>query len=241
MKLSSQDTQNLQNILTTCALVGIESILFEEGKVRGATESNTCIMISDTGIPAFSQKIGLSKISSLKQRLDAFVGNSSLIIDAKESDKGEISSLDISAGKNKVQFRCTSTRIIKPPKGVNDPTAFKISATKDEMKMILNAVKVMSAEKVEIVIKKGGEVSFSLADTNNDIFLVVLENQAKKVSEEDLDSVVHYYDASVFASVIRNTSDAEVLSIGGAGTIRVKVNGHELILMARVNDDEMED
>ena len=241
MKLTAQDITSLNNILTTCAVGGVESIIIEDGYVRGVNEARTFVIISNHEVPKLPQKIGLSRLTSLKQRLELFSGNSATIIDAKESDRGEISSLDISAGRNKVQYRCTSTMLIKAPKSINDEATHKVFISKDELKLVLNAVKVMGGKTVQLVIKKDRTVSIIANDATNDAFTAVLDTPAEFV-DEDQDSVVHYYHADIFLAVLR-TSDFDItaLQVGAAGTLTAAVNGHRVVIMPKVNDDSEEE
>lgn len=240
MKLSAQDTTNLMNILSTCAIGDIQSVIVEDNFVRGINESKTCVIISDFNVPKFPQKIGLSRLSSLKQRLDLFLNKSDIVIDAKESDRGEINSLDISAGKNKVQFRCTSSMLIKAPKFINDEAAVRVFVEKDELKMILNAIKVMGGKKVLIAIKKDCSVSFQISDATNDNFSSAINTPAERISKEDMDSVAHYYPADVFFAIFKNQAeefDAIVFDVGAVGTIKVRLNGHQLTILPQINED----
>lgn len=243
MKLTPQDTANLSSILTTCLLGGIDSIAIEDGFVRGLAENRSFAIISNFNVPKFPQSMGLTRIASLKQRLELFVNNSATVIEAKESDRGTISFLDISAGRSKVQFRCTSTSLIKAPKVINDEPAFKIFATKEELKMVLNAIKVMGSKDVQLVIKKDRSVSFSLPDSSNDIFSSGLETQAELLGEES-DSVVHYYPSDIFLAIMRANADANDLvafTVGGVGTIRSEVNGHSVAIFSKIDADSQDE
>jgi hypothetical protein len=242
MKLTAEDTQRLLNVITTCAVGGIESIVIEDGFVRGANPDKTFAIISDHEVPKFPQKIGISRINSLKSRIDLFSDNPNTVIEAKESERGEISSIEISAGRNKAQFRCTSTMLIKAPKSINDEEVHGIILNKAELKIVLNALKVMGAKTVQLIIKKEGNVTVGVADENNDLFSAALETPAQLKDGKEADSVVHYYHAPIFHSVVRTLSDAEVAGfiVGESGTLRTKINGHDVIVLPKINDSEEE-
>lgn len=243
MKLTAQDTANLSSILSTCLLGGIESIVIEDGYVRGLSENKTFAIISNFNIPKFPCRIGLARIASLKQRLELFVNNAATVIEAKESERGDISTLDISAGRSKVQFRCTSPMLIKAPKTINDEEAFKIFASREELKMVLNAVKVMGGKDVQLVIKKDRSVSFSLSDASNDVFNSSLETPCELLGEEQ-DSVVHYYHSDIFLAVMRagiEANDSVVFTVGEVGTIRSEVNGHSVVMFSKIDVDSQDE
>jgi hypothetical protein len=238
MKLSAQDTQFLQSILATCAALDIDSIIIDEGKVRGINAPKSAALISAFNIPSFPQKIGLSHLGSLKSRLDLFAGNAATVIDAKETDRGEINSLDISAGRSKVQFRCTSAILIKAPKVINDEPAFSLFITKSENKMLLDAIRVMGAKRIVLTVRKDRAVAFELSDASNNAFKIDLETPCERLGEET-DSVVHYYEAGVFAAVLKNNGEQDTsLEVGEAGSVKISVNGHSITLLSVIDADE---
>ena len=238
MKLSAQDTANLNAILSTAAIGGIESIIIEDGVVRGVNEARTFVIISDYNVPAFPQKIGLSRLSSLRNRLGLFATQGAAI-EARETERGEINALEISAGRSKVQYRCTATALIKAPRSINDEAIYNVFISKNELKLILDAVKVMTAKTVQLIIKKDRVATFRIADETNDVFESVLETPAEVISGDDMDSVVHNFHADIFHAVMRtNEQDNATIVIGAAGTIRTSINGHEVVVMPKVGEDE---
>jgi hypothetical protein len=236
MKLTAEDTTNLLNILNTCGIGGVESIIIDSGKVRGVNESRSFVVLSDNNVPSLPQKVGLSRLSALKQRLEMF-GDGALI-EAVESDRGEISAFNISAGRNKVQFRCTATMLIKAPSAINDQTEFRVFLNKAEVMLLLNGIKTMGGKTVQLTIKADRSVLFVTQDATNDKFESVLETKAVCVGDSD-DSYTVYYHADVFHSALnanRNSDLVEVL-IGQAGTMVIPVNGHDTVVMPKVNED----
>ena len=234
MKLTTTDTNHLSTILSTSAICGIESIIIEDGIIRGINEARSCVIISNNKVPSFPQKLGLSRLNSLRQRMEMF--SSDVDIVAKETDRGEISSLEISSGRSKVQYRCTSTALIKAPKSVRDESLHTIKFSKDELKLVLNAVKIMSAKTVQIIIKKDNLVSVRIADSTNDAFETVLESSA--ITNNETDSVVHNYHADIFNSVLRTHTDGVSIIIGISGTITTCINEHNVVILPKVGEDE---
>ena len=235
MKLHSADVANLSTVLNLCQIGGVDAIIFEDGKVRGMNDERSFVIISDLDIPKLPAKMGVTRLNSLKQRLDMFNGTRP-DIDAQENDRGEIAVLNISAGKSKVQFRCTSTSLIKAPKVINDTEMYNITISKEELKVILNAVKVMNSKTLQVTIRKSGEVSVGLSDDANDIFNIDLEHKAETLETE---SAVYYYFAEIFSSVMRHNLNNDLTSaaIGEMGTIRTQLHGHQVILMPKINDE----
>lgn len=240
MKLSNTDIQNLYDTIVTCALGDIDDILIDGGVIRGVSADRACLIISDYNVPAFTQKVGLSRLSKLRQRLDLFMtggkAENGVTLEAKESERGEITQLEIACGKDRLQYRCTSTSNIRAPKSVNDEPAFLIAINKKQLALVLNALRVMGSGRLVLSIKVDGTVTFQVTDSNNDSFVLVNETPAEKLGEQE-ESVVHYYSSDVFASVVRAAGEEVALSVGAMGSITILVNGHPLTLLPQIGDD----
>jgi hypothetical protein len=242
MKLSRADAVNLNNLLATVALGGIDAIVIENGLASGLNNKNA-VFISDNDIPSFGQKIGLSRLNLLRQRLDLLVNNPDVTIDAKESERGEIVQLEIVAGKSKIQFRCTSTALIKAPKKLNDEPVAKIKVKKDQLQLVLNSIKVMGAKQITLSIKKDGKVFFDTADSNNDRMTIELDDQVERledIHEDDLETLVHYYNTDILSTLFRTaqTDDGVSFTVGGAGTINLLVHGHPMYVFSQIDGDD---
>lgn len=237
MKLSNQEVQQLTNILNTCLIGGVETLIIEDGKVRAVNESKTFAIISDHQVPKLPKKMGLSRISALKSRMDLFAGN--VVIDANDNSREEISFLDISSGKSKVQFRCTSTALIKAPSSINDSAELTVFLDKSEMKLILDAVRVMSAKLVNFSFKDKGVVTVQIKDSSNECFTINLNSPFSLVSGENVLEDVNYSSDVLSAVIKKNMEDISTLSlsIGGRGTLTTRVSGHTVVLLPQVGDN----
>lgn len=239
MKLSSQNLAQLKNIFSACSVGSIESIILDGAKVRGLNEDRTFAILSDVDVPELPQKMGIGSINSLRQVMELFSSNDKAEITAKESDRGEISSIEISAGRTKGQFRCTSTVLIKAPTSINDVDAFGLSITKEEAKFIINATRVSGTKTVQVVIKKDGDVSFIVNDVSNDALSITLESPVHRYV--DSDSVVFYYHSAVIVSLLKEIigyADDVGLIIGESGSAKTVVHGHTVYLLPKVEDTE---
>ena len=232
MKLSTKSVIQLEAILQTAVIGGIDALIFEDGAARGMNADKSFAMIANDNIPELPQKMGLSKISSLLSRMALF--KSDMNIDVKESERGEISVIEISSGKNKVQFRCTSTILIKAPKSINDTLGCKVMLTKQESKTLLDAIRVMGAKTASLTIMKNGTTRFNLLDDSHNDFTLVLEQESVRE-----DTVVFPYKTDVLVSLIRNKSELNeiVLDIGEMGTIKTDINGYSVTVIPEISED----
>lgn len=238
MKLNQTDVNKLKVLIELCAVGNIESFLIDEnGYARGVNEDRTVGFISNQNIPNLSQKIGISRVSNLRQKIALFESLSDVTFNATETDRGEISSLEIAAGRNKVSYRCTSTMLIKAPKTFNDTPLFIVSMTNDEFKFIHNGIRMMGAKRIQLIIKKSGEVSFVAADSANDSFSSVL-NTPVECTESEFDTSVFYYRTDALIPVLKALSGEIVFSVGAGGSVGTEISGHTVCVMPAVADDD---
>lgn len=240
MKLNQESIDNLQAILITCGLANIDQILIADGFVRGVNEARTCAIISDNAVPNIpDQKLGLSRLSALRSRLDLFAGKE-FSVEVKDNGRGDVSQLEMVAGKNKVQFRCTASSLFKTPSAINDTPTHIVTFTKEDIALIMNGIKVMGAKTFCLVIKQNAEGCFvrvEAQDTNHDVFNTELKNEAVPIEEDGEGSYAHYYATDVFSSLIKAAGDEPSVTIGEAGTMVVLVNGHALTILPQVGEE----
>jgi len=233
MKLSPESISNLDKLLSTCAIVDIDAIIIEEGTVRGVNEDKSCVIISSVGVPELPEglKMGLSRLGTLNARIGLFKNDPQTVIDMKENERQEITSLEISSPSAKVQFRCTSTALIKAPKKINDTVKFTLEIDRDQVPLILAGAKSMGAKKAVIASKKDGTF-FEFTDTNQDTFSI-------RVGESMDQVFAHHYLAGVFLPLLRaviNNEGAILLNIGEIGTLNITVNGYPLTVLPQVQE-----
>ena len=237
MKLSPIDIAALRVILTTCNSADIDAVIIEDGVIRGINEARTCAIISSVNVPNLgNQKMGMTRLSALKARLD-LLGDGAAV-DAKETDRGEISQLEMSSGKNRAQYRCTSSALIKAPKSINDTPVYAVQINKEQLQLVFYGLRVYGAKTVCVAIRKDGVTSIEAKDTNNDVFSVTLDTVAEMVGGDGADSVANYYAADVFSALLKAPQDAVSIIIGAAGTLTVTVNEHCMTVLPQVTGDE---
>lgn len=230
MKLTKEEATNFYRILNTAAIGGIDAVVFQASNIGVASgmREGSCAIISRINVPPLPQKMGLTRLPTLKKRLDLLIGSEDFSISPKESERGEIVQLEMQAGKTKTQYRCTASAAIKAPAQIGDGVFIGIlTVNKEELAMILNGIKAMSAEQVVLVIKQDGTVFFEATDSN-DKFTVELE---KQIEREEGDSAVFYYKTDIFDKLLR-------AAIGGDESLSIAVE-ETGILQFGLNDCEM--
>jgi hypothetical protein len=239
MKLTEKEASQFYNIISTCVQAGIEEIVFQDKTICAASAMRLgyCGIIVRNEVPPLPQKMGLTRLSTLKKRLDLLVGNN-LEITPKESERGEIVQLGMVAGKTKTQYRCTSSITLKAPSEISDGGLTGLmTIKKEELSMVLSAIRAFGAKEVIMIIKAEGTVTFEVTDST-DRFSVELEAPIDRVSEDAPNSAVFYYVPDIFSNLLRaaiGTSDSLSAAVGISGTIQFELNNCEMSLFAQID------
>lgn len=233
MILTSEDVQELKNILLACKIADIDSVVLYEGEARGAKLSLDTAIISNTNF-SFSKdlRIGIGRVLELEKRLSIFT--SEINVEGKCNDV-DISLLTLSSGRTKVQFRCTSVSLMKYPKRSDDVPFAVITLGKDEVIQISKGSKLLQAETIILEIKNG-IVILNCSDSGSDRFSIELLKPAEFVN--DLEDTFKTYLGKLFISIIDGASkdnEEVTLILGEAGSLTSIIRGHTILLQPRID------
>ena len=238
MKLTKEEAGSFYRILNTANIGGIESLVFQNKDIGVASgmREGSCAIIARIGVPPLPQKMGITRIPTLKKRLDLLIDHNEFAITPKESERGEIVQLDMQAGKTKTQYRCTAAVAIKAPAQIGEGTFIGIlTVNKSELAMILNGIRAMGADQIILVIKQDGTVFLESSDAN-DKFTIELENKIERT--EDSDSAVFYYKTDIFDKLLRaaiGTEDSLSIAVEETGILQFGLNDCEMSIFAQID------
>jgi hypothetical protein len=243
MKLSKNEAIQLRNIVNTAVMGGIETLVFQAKSIGVASgmRQGSCAIIARKDVPQLEQKMCITRLSTFRRRLDLLADSDSFEINTKESERGEITQVDISAGKAKTNYRCTSSALVKVPANVDDGgTIGLVTMTKEELALVINGIKTMSAPRVMLILKSDGQVAFESSD-ENDRFTVELEASIVTADEEATkQSSVFYYDSKVFESLLKasiGSASTLAFTVGIGGTIQFELNNCEMSIFAQIDGE----
>lgn len=241
MKMTVADVEQLRSAFAVCRTADLDSVVVTENMVRGLATNSKRALISPVNLSFDSAlKIGIGRIGELEKRLAIF-GTDTPTAEGKLNDSGEVAVLELISTnrKTKVQFRCTSERVIKYPKANDDEPVASFSASKDEIGQIARAVKTLGAEFLTIAIGRDSSVRFECSSPTNESFVTVLEKEA--VFENGQQAIVHIYEGDRFASVLdaaaREVKDVEIV-LGEFGSLTLSIKGHVLVIMPEANQED---
>lgn len=240
MKLTKEEAKQFYNFISTAVQGGVDAVVFQskEHQVASGINEGATAIIAREGVPGLPQKMGLTRLPMLKKRLDLLVNNDEFEISLKESERGEIVMIEMQAGKTKTQYRCSAAAAISSPAEISDGGVLGIlTVNKDELSMVLNGIKAMSATQIILIVKSDGVCSFECTDAN-DKFNVELNNPVERVDgDEDADSAVFYYETGIFEKLLRSAigvGDKVALAVGISGTLQFDLNACEMSIFAQI-------
>lgn len=238
MNLTNNDVEQLRAAFQICRVAGIDAVVVTDNQIRGVTPSTKMAVISQASFSFDSTiKIGIGRISEFEKRLNIFAG--AVEADGKLNDSNEVSVLTFGAGRSKVQYRCTSERMIKYPKSNEDEVVATITAKKVEVQQIARAVKTLGAEQLTLAIGRNGSVRFECSSPTNEMFSTELE--ATVHFENDPQGIVHIYEGDRFATVLDAAArDAEEVTIvvGEFGSSTMSIKGHTVVALPEANQED---
>lgn len=238
MKLSTDAINNLNLLIQTTFLAGISKLIIDSNKICGINDQQTVAIITSNNVPDFQgKKIGISRLNMLDARMNLVKSVGDLNIDATESNNGqEISILDISSGKTKAQFRCSSMDNVKGvPKNIADNLVWEIQISNKLLPTLNQGFTAMSSENIIIASKDGKNVSFEYVDSNKDIFTMDGDGDIKWIGDGDAQSsFCQKYPTKAFLSLLKEiskTSDTITMKIGAGGILQLMVNGFDFFVI----------
>lgn len=239
MKMTSADVENLRAAFSIARTAGIDAVVITGGLVRGIAPTAKMALISPANV-SFDEsfKIGIGRIAELEKRLMVFQG-SELTIEGKTNDANDVSVLTIMAGKTKLQFRCTAEKLIKYPKGNEDPEVATLTLNRIEVQQLARAVKTLQAETLTLAIGRDMVVKFECSSPTNEAFATELATVAD--FKDDPQAIVHIYEGDRLATVLdaaaRDSEEVRIV-VGEFGSLTLTIKGHTLVALPEANQED---
>lgn len=230
LKLDTASTDALHGALKAAKLLGVEAVALEDGVISGITEASEAAYIAPLGILPPGVVLGIARVSELEKRLSLFEKDATM--ELLVSDNHDVLSITTSAGRSKVQFRCSRAKLIQHPKRLEDEAAFSISLSKEEAQFLVKGIKALGGETATVRVSPGGKVTVESADATNDVFTHELEAAAVQLSE--LNSAAQVYRSALLVTIISAliSEEGNLLKLGAdIGSLSVPAKGGDIIIL----------
>jgi hypothetical protein len=240
MKLTSDDVKGLIAAIDACMVGGVKDVIVDEGYIYGTHPNRAFALISNFNIPNLGQKAGFSEIGLLRNILDSKDGD--VAVETEETDRGEIRTVIAKRGRAKLEYRCTSTSLLKPARKFNDEVYVTLEIDKAGMAEIMRLASLVKPSKITLSVKANGAVSFQGTGAGGNNFVYDIEAKAKFTDEDDKTTVVFHYIPDVFSSIMKEMNslyDTYNLGVGELGTISGQLSGHNFIMLPFIEEDDL--
>lgn len=245
MKLTPESINQLELLLSAASMVKIDNVIIEDGVIRGIDSDKSVVVISENSVPDLEgNRIGLTRLDDLSKRIQLTKNNADFAIECIESDRkaGDISHLQITSAKTKIQFRTANPENIKAPKGLNDKQVWMVVVPKEDVVAVTQAANTMGSDEIIITAKQNGEVHFEFLDEVTQDSLSHQFATSATWIPTDVDSpsksFVHYYRTKSLLPLMRAAAalgDVPLI-IGEKGMLWITVNGYDFTLIPRIGN-----
>lgn len=196
----------VEKILATtkvAKIFGLESFIVNPHIIRGFKSDGTFAINTPCDLDIGCAGIGINRIDVLHGRLALVDENVTLdcVFDTPES---YARLLHIKSKKLNVEYRFAREEGIKCHKQFNVTDFYRVELT-DELKKVLAKSKNAMKSEVVTIICDNGEVSFKIADENNDKMIYQGDTIGYLTNEENA-SFVYNYDIKLLLLAMANTS-----------------------------------
>lgn len=162
MILSRSVSDYIFNQLTLARLVGVESLIIEEGCIRGTGKELMVMMLHTDNVPQFDfGSIGIKNVKNLIDRWDIIKDmddNHQVEVIMADSDDKYVRSLNIKMNnKAQVGFRATSPQLIRAPKKMKDTVSVPEMNLNNASVLtdITKGARAMNSDRVKLIISEG--------------------------------------------------------------------------------------
>lgn len=235
MKITKKTEKILRNAVDIASTLGVEAIVMDSFSLRGENkELGIAIIMPTKDMEIEFDAIGIGRVNLLKNRLQ-LLQDAQIEFDcmARDDDEKLVSNLKIVSGRTKIGFKCQDPRKITAPKGIADPTFYKMELNDADVQLIIKGIATMSSENINFNTEDE-TISVGISDIEGDLFSHQLEGSVTIV-DDSAPSLSKTYKSKTLRTIFTNyirKDDNEILpiSITRRGVMCIHVLGMNVYL-----------
>lgn len=228
MQLSQATIDYLDKVTSVAQISGIDAVVFRNDIVSGKDDTPAVVLIQKDNIPEFEfTELAIIRVPYFRQRMDAVKSTGKTFTATYEPSHGLIT---FAAGRTKAEYRAGNAVAVRPPKGLNDPTAFQFSIDADLCAVISRAASAYpSKDPIVTFTSNGTEVELVIADDeSNDSFTTLVSSDLKGTGALSV-----RYSLKTLLPLLKQHEGKELI-IGQKGTLALIIKGINVQLLPRV-------
>lgn len=236
MVLNDEIIALIKTSVKTAQLVGIDSLIIEEGRIRAIDDDKTVLIYQVDNVPKLPfESIGLNRVNVFTSRLNIVETRKNMTVEAIMNGDS-VQSLLMKGDGTKVDYRCANSRTIRAPKNINKTGTiqfeYRIPLNPEAVMMMVKAQAAMGTDMVTIVSNESG-VSFEMVDSTNDVFSFHFTDDVEFIGDKIDPSFVYRYPIKTLLSIFKQDTEA-CFEIANNGFLKYAVNGLDIILLPKV-------
>ena len=236
-KLAKPVLDYIEKIVGVAKLAGIDTIILEEGRVRGVDDDKTVFILQKENVPDLPfGAIGMTRINVWSSRYDIAKASASYSVEATIDDEDKdspsfVRSLTLKGKGVKIDYRCANPKTLKSPREIPDPITHRIKMTNDAVNMMTKGQSAMAAEEVSFFGSKTG-VCLEMKDNNSDALNYEFSDTVGLENGHTVVDFHHRYPLKTITALFKQNPDGHFL-ITTKGMMFITVNDITVVVFPR--------
>lgn len=234
MDVKASTLQYIEKVIEVADIVGIESIIIEPDRVRATSDGGEVFILHTENVPAMPfGSIGIGRTSVFKSRYGVVKSlpvtytatTNTVTLDGAPVEFAR--SIQMTAPKVSIDYRCANPITIKSPKKIIDPVHYTIKVDSEWVDLLNKAQQAMSSDIVDFILSND-KLVFDVKDVNGDAFRYEI-GTGIKAEKGAGDEFTYTYHTKVLIPILRKLSDTEV-QITSLGLLKAQVSNFNVYL-----------
>lgn len=229
MKLDPTLIEYISNVVKTAKIVGIDGLKLEPDFIGGLAEDNTTYITQLEDIPDMPfDAMCIRNLNVFQSRFEIARKQDNFEMIADVNDEGFVRSVLMRGKGTKIDFRCSTPKQVKAPRGFKSPLVNRVKLTGETVMLLQQAIASMGSDVVTIISNNG--VSFEIVDVNNDVFKHNFEFDVESLDGEDNTNFAHRYPAKKLLGLFKINPTA-TFDVSDTGRLCINVNGFDVTIL----------
>lgn len=228
----------IKRVVTLAKGLGIDDIIFEEGRIRAMDIAQSVIILHDNQVPEFPfTALGISRANLFLSRLALIEDKERATVEFTASDDGNVKLLTMKAKGGKAEFRTPNVGTLRAPKRINDNMTYRFVFDLDAMNVLTKASAAMPQNKEDAVITFIGNehgIEINITDKSNEVFSWVITEGFDTLVDDAPISFANRYPLAETLALFKRIGDEVTVQIGAPnGIMKTNVNGFDVYVLPK--------
>lgn len=156
MKLDPTLIEYISNVVKTAKIVGIDGLKLEPDFIGGLAEDNTTYITQLEDIPDMPfDAMCIRNLNVFQSRFEIARKQDNFEMIADVNDEGFVRSVLMRGKGTKIDFRCSTPKQVKAPRGFKSPLVNRVKLTGETVMLLQQAIASMGSDVVTIISNNG--------------------------------------------------------------------------------------